>query len=61
MKKKRTVTTILCTLNMVILQWGGGAEDQEASDEPADDLGRAIADARRECGTDNRGRNSRVC
>ena len=29
------------------------AEDQEASDEPADDLGRAIADARRECGTDN--------
>ena len=31
----------------------GEAEDQEASDELADDLGRAIADARRDCGTDN--------
>ncbi|KAM0846372.1 hypothetical protein ACQ4PT_055707 [Festuca glaucescens] len=29
------------------------AEDQEAPDEPADDLGRAIADARRECETEN--------
>ena len=31
----------------------GEAEEQEASHEPADDLGRAIADAWRECGTDN--------
>ena len=51
MKKKRTVTTILYP------EYGdtatGEAEDQEASDEPADDLGRAIADARRDCGTEN--------
>ena len=30
----------------------GEAEDEEALDEPADDLGRAIADAKRECGTE---------
>jgi hypothetical protein len=28
------------------------AEDQEAPDEPADDLGQAIADARRDCETE---------
>ena len=31
----------------------GEAEDQEASDDPADDLGRAIADAKRDCKTQN--------
>ena len=31
----------------------GEAEDQEASDEPVDDLGRAIADAKRDCETEN--------
>ena len=29
----------------------GEAKDQEASDEPADDLGQAIADAKRDCET----------
>ena len=32
----------------------GEAENQEASDEPADDLGCAIVDAWRDCGTDNK-------
>ncbi|KAK1646192.1 hypothetical protein QYE76_063997 [Lolium multiflorum] len=32
-------------------------EDQEAPDEPADDLGRAIADARRECETEKERRD----
>jgi hypothetical protein len=30
----------------------GEAGDQEASDEPVDDLGRAIADAKRDCETE---------
>ena len=50
MKNKRTPTTILSFLNTTVLQWGGpgvDAPDEEASDEPADDLARAIADAQR--------------
>src|SRR6266536_1443684 len=45
-------------LNMMVQQWGKAkptmreeAED-EASDEPADDLGRAIADAKRNCASE---------
>ena len=36
----------------------GEAEDEEAPYEPADDLGRAIADAKRECGDISKGNRS---
>ena len=47
MKKKRMMTTILVSLNKMVLQ--GGEAEEEASDDPADDVGRAIADAKRNC------------
>ena len=48
------MTTILCSLNTVILQWRNEEEggEERASDEPADDLGRVIADAKRDCETE---------
>jgi hypothetical protein len=61
MKKKRMTTAILAmgSLNTMVQQWGEEAElamreeaEEEASDESADDLGRAIADAKRNCASE---------
>ena len=59
-----TAILAMGSLNTMIQQWGEEAEpamreevepemreeaEEEASDEPVDDLGRAIADAKRNC------------
>ena len=48
------MTSILCSLNMVVLQWGeDGAEEEPIVDEPDDDLLRAILEAKINCGSKN--------
>jgi hypothetical protein len=52
--KKRTMmtTTDLCFLSMLIPQWKTMKGEEQTPDEPADDLGRVISDARQGCDTE---------
>ena len=54
MKKKRIMTTILCSMNKLKLQWGENkVEEDPIVDEPDDDLRRAIHDAQMDCRSEN--------
>ena len=48
------MTTILCSMNKLILQWGENeGEEDPIVDEPDDDLRRAIRDAQMDCGSES--------